>query len=60
MNAKDLIKKLEQAGFNFERASGSHRIFKKKGFKPITVPFHGNKDLKIGTANKILKDAGLK
>ncbi len=60
MNAKELIKKLEQAGFTFDRANGSHRIYKKEGPKPITVPYHGNKDLKIGTANKILKDAGLK
>ncbi|MCQ2106341.1 MAG: type II toxin-antitoxin system HicA family toxin [Fibrobacter sp.] len=61
MNAKELIKKLEQAGFVLDRIPGSsHRIYKKKGFPQISVPYHGSQDLKKGTENKILKAAGLK
>lgn len=60
MKAKELIKILENAGFTHDRTNGSHKIFEKKGFPPISVPDHGNKDMKIGTLNKILKTAGLK
>ncbi|MCF0225473.1 MAG: type II toxin-antitoxin system HicA family toxin [Fibrobacter sp.] len=61
MNAKELIKKLEDAGFTFSRSCGtSHRVYKKEGFPTISVPFHGSKDIAIGTANKILKQAGVK
>lgn len=61
MNAKDLAKKLEKAGFVLDRIPGSsHRIYKKKGFPQISLPFHGAKDMKKGTINQILKTAGLK
>lgn len=65
MNATDLIKKLKEDGWYQVRQNGSHKIFEhltKKtvsGF-PLTVPDHGSRDLKIGTLNSILKDAGLK
>ncbi|MCF0216265.1 MAG: type II toxin-antitoxin system HicA family toxin [Fibrobacteraceae bacterium] len=51
MNSKELIKKLEDAGFTFSRSCGtSHRVYKKEGFPIISVPFHGTKDIAIGTA----------
>ena len=65
MKAADLIKKLKEAGWFVVRQNGSHKIFEHaekqtlSGF-PLTVPDHGKKDLKIGTLNSILKDAGLK
>jgi len=65
MKADDLIKKLKEDGWFEVRQNGSHKIFEhdiKKtlsGF-PLTVPWHGKKDLKIKTLNGILKDAGLK
>jgi predicted RNA binding protein YcfA (HicA-like mRNA interferase family) len=65
MKAADLIKKLKEDGWFEVRQSGSHKIFEHaekqtvSGF-PLTVPFHGAKDLRIGTLNSILKDAGLK
>lgn len=61
VNAKELIKRLENAGFVYDRSpASSHRIYKKKGFPQISIPYHGSKDIPIGLANKILKQAGLK
>ena len=41
--------------------TGSHHHFVKDGFSTIvTIPIHGNKDLKKGLEQKILKDLGLK
>ena len=59
MPAKELIKKMEAAGFRCVRISGSHRIFSKKGFPPIPVPVHAGKDLKPGLLHKLLKLTGL-
>lgn len=59
MSGKDLIKLLKSNGWELDRVSGSHHILKKDS-KTIVVPIHGNKDIKIGTLNTILKEAGLK
>ncbi|MGZ7196425.1 type II toxin-antitoxin system HicA family toxin, partial [Streptococcus pyogenes] len=42
------------------RVRGSHHHFKKDGIPYlVTIPIHGNKDLKLGLEKKILKDFGL-
>ncbi|WP_196600042.1 type II toxin-antitoxin system HicA family toxin [Pectinatus frisingensis] len=60
MKPKELIKILQADGWYIERVQGSHHILKhpvKQGMS--VVPLH-NKDLKPGTLNSILKQAGLK
>jgi len=43
-----------------QRIRGSHHIYAQPNNPTIlTVPIHGNKDLKIGTLRQLLKDAGL-
>ena len=60
MTPKQMEKLLLQNGFIFDRQKGSHRTFFNPETKRIaTVPMHA-KDLKKGTEQKILKDAGLK
>jgi predicted RNA binding protein YcfA (HicA-like mRNA interferase family) len=60
MKSGDLIKQLERAGWIRVAVRGSHHQFKHPD-RPgrVTVP-HPKKDLPIGTANAILKQAGLK
>jgi predicted RNA binding protein YcfA (HicA-like mRNA interferase family) len=58
-SAKEIIRLLEQKGFVFDRASGSHQIYMlPDGSKRIIVPLH-NKDLAKGTLHSILKQAGI-
>ena len=60
LTPKEMIKLLESNGFDFERQNGSHRMYKNpKTNKTTVVPMH-SKELKKGTEQKILKDAGLK
>lgn len=59
-SAKNLILILEQKGFFFKRANGSHHLYyNPKTNKTIIVPVHGNKDLAKGTFFAILKQAGI-
>jgi predicted RNA binding protein YcfA (HicA-like mRNA interferase family) len=60
MNSADIIKKLKADGWELVAVRGSHHQFKHP-LKPgrVTVS-HPTKDLKIGTLNSILKQAGLK
>lgn len=58
MKSADLIKELEAAGWVLDRVRGSHHVFKKEGFRPVTVP-HPKKDLGIGLVKAIRRDAGL-
>ena len=58
MKRRDLIKKLEAAGYREDRNDGGHSIYEKKGSRPVQIPNH--RELAEGTARAILKAAGLK
>ncbi|WP_303818160.1 type II toxin-antitoxin system HicA family toxin [Selenomonas ruminantium] len=60
MKPKDLLKILEADGWQVERVRGSHYILRHptKPGRPV-IPMH-NKDMKPGTFNSILKQAGIK
>lgn len=60
MRSSLLIKMIEKDGWSLVRTKGSHHHFKhpiKKGL--VTIP-HPKKDVPKGTANSILRQAGLK
>lgn len=60
MSSRDLINILVENGFEWQkgRGKGDHRIYKKDKIT-LSIP-HPKKDLPVGTANQILKDAGIK
>lgn len=60
MTAREVEALLLENGFVLDRTNGSHKIYVKSGFPPISVPFHGGKDIKKGTLNNILKTAKVK
>lgn len=57
MKRRDLIKKLEAAGYRMER-NGDHTIYEREGCRPLQVPNH--REINDNTAKAILKVAGLK
>ena len=62
MKARDLVRTIEEDGWELIRVTGSHHIYKHPA-KPgrIVIPIHGlNRDMPIGTALSILKQAGLR
>jgi predicted RNA binding protein YcfA (HicA-like mRNA interferase family) len=60
MNSTDIIKKLIAAGWEHVSTKGSHHKYKHPTTgKSVIVP-HPKKDLPIGTAKSILKQADLK
>ncbi|MEM6647473.1 MAG: type II toxin-antitoxin system HicA family toxin [Bacteroidota bacterium] len=61
MKVRDIIKLIEQDGWEHVRTRGSHRQFKHPN-KPgkVTVAGKPSLDLPPGTLNSILKQAGLK
>ena len=61
MKVREVIRLLESDGWFLVATKGSHRQFKhsvKRG--RVTVPAHLNDELKPGTLNSVLKQAGLK
>lgn len=62
MKVKEIIQLIQDDGWVFDRKKGSHVIYKhpdKDGI--VVVPNYGlSKDVKVGTANSILKQAGIK
>jgi len=58
MKRRDVIKRLEAAGFRKCRDEGDHTIYAKDNSRPISVPRH--RELNELTAKSILKAAGLK
>jgi len=60
MHSKDLIKRLEAAGWLLRGVKGSHHIYAHPARGGhICVP-HPKKDLGAGLVHKLLKQAGLK
>ncbi len=55
-NSKNIVKRLKREGFELVATKGSHHKFR-KGQCVVTVP-HPKKDLPIGTARNIAKQAG--
>jgi predicted RNA binding protein YcfA (HicA-like mRNA interferase family) len=61
MKVKDVIKMLEDDGWKLARTRGSHRQYRhptKRG--TVTVPGKPSSDVKPGTLNSIMRQAGLK
>ena len=56
MKQRDLIRKLEKAGYKRERNS-DHIIYEKEGYRPVQVPH--KREINENTAKAILKIAGL-
>lgn len=57
MKRRDLIKKLEIAGYKLDR-TGDHAIYEKQDGRPVQVPNHT--EINENTAKAILRAAGLK
>ena len=58
MKRRDLIRKLEKAGYILLRDKGDHTVYYKKGLPLVEIPRH--KEVNEITARGILKSARLK
>jgi predicted RNA binding protein YcfA (HicA-like mRNA interferase family) len=57
-SGKDVIKLLEQHGWQLLRVHGSHHIYGKTGsVVRLSVPVHGNRPLKVGLLRHLMKMA---
>ena len=60
ITGKELCRRLNESGWSLKRIHGSHHIFGKPGeWKIISVPVHGNQNIKPGLATRIARDAKL-
>jgi predicted RNA binding protein YcfA (HicA-like mRNA interferase family) len=59
VSGKRMCRILEDRGWTRVRVSGGHFIFARPGQPNVTVPVHGNRDLKPKTQKGIMRDAGL-
>ncbi len=59
ITARKAIKVLEKMGFVLVRQSGSHKIYKSKDGKRITIPYHSGKILHPKIVKRILEDTDL-
>ena len=60
VGGKDFARLLEMHGWELKRISGSHHIYAKSGSPArISLPIHGNENLKIGLLKHLLKLSGI-
>ena len=59
ITAGEAIRALEKAGFFLARQSGSHKIYKNREGKRVTISYHSGKILHPKVLSSILKDADL-
>ena len=56
VTGKRMAKLAEQKGWELARISGSHHIYVKEGrSERVVIPIHGNRILKIGLQNALMK-----
>jgi len=57
---KDIVRALERAGFIIDRVVGSHHVMAHPSDpkRTVSVPVHGNRDLKRGTLRAIIRQSG--
>lgn len=61
ISGKHLCKILGKRGWELKNIRGSHHVYMKQGKRErISVPVHGNKDLKIGMLKAIMKLAEIR
>jgi predicted RNA binding protein YcfA (HicA-like mRNA interferase family) len=60
-SGKDVVRALARAGFTVDRIVGSHHVLAHPDdpTRAVTVPVHGNRDLKPGTLRSIIRQTGL-
>jgi predicted RNA binding protein YcfA (HicA-like mRNA interferase family) len=60
ISGKRLVQLLQRQGFITERIVGSHHVLMDPTdhSRTVTVPVHGNKDLKPGTLRSIIRQTG--
>lgn len=59
MNAKEILKLAQKNGWSIKSQKGSHIKLEHSDGRIIIIPYHGSKDIKLGTAKQILKQLGL-
>lgn len=59
ITAGEAIRVLERAGFFLARQSGSHKIYRNREGRRVTIPYHSGKILHPKVLSSILKDADL-
>lgn len=61
VNARQVLAALRRAGFVVDRIVGSHHVLvhPDDARRTVTVPFHGGRDVKLGTLRNIIRQAGM-
>jgi predicted RNA binding protein YcfA (HicA-like mRNA interferase family) len=60
VSGKDMIRLLERRGWVLQLIHGSHHFYRSlDGATRLSIPVHGNRDLKPGFQRAIMRDAGL-
>jgi predicted RNA binding protein YcfA (HicA-like mRNA interferase family) len=60
VSGSEMCRILEGKGWTRARIRGSHHVYNRPGARrPIAVPVHGNRPLKIDTQRSIMREAGL-
>lgn len=60
ISGKEFCRVLERHGWNLLRVQGSHHIYGRPGNPArLSVPVHGNYDLKLGLIRHLVRVAGL-
>jgi predicted RNA binding protein YcfA (HicA-like mRNA interferase family) len=58
LRAREIVRKLERAGFEFRRQTGSHARYVHPDGRGVTVPMHPG-DVPVPVVRSILRQAGL-
>lgn len=59
LKPEDVVRKLQNAGFEIDHITGSHYIMRHPDGRRTVVPYHAGRDIKRGVLRAIIRQAGL-
>ena len=59
LTAREVVRLLESRGFEFDRQTGSHAVFRHQDGRRVTIPMHSSRTLGVGLLAQILRDADI-
>lgn len=60
ISGKRMCRLLESRDWYLLRVSGSHHVYRSDALnRQVSVPVHANRDLRVGTQHRIMRDAGI-
>jgi len=59
LTAREVVRLVESRGFEYDRQTGSHAVYRHPDGRRATIPMHSSRTIGVGLLAQILRDADI-